>query len=317
MVRRIDWTEHIGHRLKLRDLHVFRAVVQHGSMSKAAVQLGVSHPSVSEVIAYLEHAFRVQLFDRGPRGVQPTVFGIALLNRCNNAFDELKLSIRDIEYLKDAAGGQLFIGCAESLSASILPSILDQFSRKYPRVKLHVDTVVTGTPEVSRLRDRSLDLVLARMRPVEELKFAEDLMIEVLFDEKLEIVVGADNPLARRRKIDLSDLVNEPWLLTGPDNWNFVMVAESFRARGLEMPNVVLETLSIHLRTHLIANGRFITALPRSVLQLYARPLSLKILPVKLRARPWLVAIVTLKHRGLTPIAERFIECTREFAKQL
>jgi DNA-binding transcriptional LysR family regulator len=316
MERKIDWTKQIGHRLKLRDLHVFCAVVQNGSMAKAAVQLGVSHPTVSEVISDLERTFKVELFDRGPRGVELTAFGVALLNRCNAAFDELKQSVRDIEFLKNSTGGELYIGCAESLSASILPSILDRFSQRYPRVKFRVDAVVTGTPEIPRLRDRSLDLVLARMRPLAELQFADDLTIEVLFDEQLDIVAGARSPWARRRKIDLSDLVDEPWLLTGPDNWNYVMVADAFRARGLRMPNVILETLSVHLRTNLIASGRYITALPRSVLQLYANPLSLKTLPVKLEAAPWLVAMVTLKHRRLSPVAERFIECTREFATQ-
>ena len=67
--------------------------------------------------------------------------------------------------------------------------------------------------EIPTLRDRSLDLVLARMRPLAELRFADDLNVEVLFDEKLVVVSGAQSPWARRRKIDLADLANEPWLL--------------------------------------------------------------------------------------------------------
>lgn len=317
MERKIDWANQIGHRLKLRDLHVFRTVMQHGSMSKAAAQLGVSHPTVSEVISALEHTFGVRLFDRGPHGVEPTAFGTALLQRCVAAFDELKQSTRDIEFLADSARGELRIGCAESLAASILPPIIERFSHSYPRVRLSVDAVVTGTPEIPSLRDRSLDLVLARMRPLAGLHFAHDLNVEVLFDEELVVVAGMKNLWARRRKIDLAELTNEPWLLTSSDNWNYVMIAEAFRARGLEVPNVTLQTLSIHLRTNLLASGRFITALPRSVLQLYARALSLKILAVELPITSWPVAIVTLKHRTLSPAVERFVACTREVAKSM
>ena len=61
------------------------------------------------------------------------------------------------------------------------------------------------------------------------------------------------------------------------------------------MPTIAFRTLSIYLRTNLLASGRFITALPRSVLWLYAQPLSLKILPVELPTRSWPVAIVALK----------------------
>src|SRR5262249_48285992 len=160
-------------------LHVFFTVAQCGSMAKAAAQLRVSHPTVSEAIAGLEHTFGVQLFDRGPRGVEPTVYGYALLKRTIAVFDELKQSGRDLEFLTDRTTGELRIGCAESLSASILPPIVEQFSRKYPRVVLNVDAVVTGTPEIPKLRDRSLDLVLARMRPLADLQVADDLNVEV------------------------------------------------------------------------------------------------------------------------------------------
>jgi DNA-binding transcriptional LysR family regulator len=97
--KRIDWESHIGRRLRLRDLHVFLTVVQCGSMAKAAAELGVSQPTVSEVIADLEHTYAVRLFDRSPRGVAPTIYGDALLKRSIAAFDELKQSGRDIEFL--------------------------------------------------------------------------------------------------------------------------------------------------------------------------------------------------------------------------
>src|SRR5205823_10229157 len=99
--QRIDWESQIGRRLKLRDLHVFFTVVQRGSMAKAAQQLGVSQPAVSEVIADLEYALGVKLLDRRPHGVEPTMYGDALLRRGTVAFDELKQSVRDIEFLAD------------------------------------------------------------------------------------------------------------------------------------------------------------------------------------------------------------------------
>src|SRR5438128_344606 len=101
MPRKIDWEGRTGRRLKLRDLHVYFVVVQCGSMAKAAAQLGVSQPTVSEVIADLEHTFGVRLLDRLPRGVEPTMYGNALLKRSIAAFDELKQSGRDIEFLAD------------------------------------------------------------------------------------------------------------------------------------------------------------------------------------------------------------------------
>jgi len=98
--------EQIGRRLKLRDLHVFSTVVQRGSMAKAARELGVSHPAVSEVIADLEQALGVRLLDRSAQGIEPRVYGDALLKRSVEVFDALKQSIRDIEFLSDATTGK-------------------------------------------------------------------------------------------------------------------------------------------------------------------------------------------------------------------
>ena len=137
--------------------------------------------------------------------------------------------------------------------------------------------------------------------------------LEYLFDDPLVIAAGLHSRWARRRTIDIAELIDEPWILTPPEMWNYISVAEAFRSRGLDMPKVRLFGFSVHLVNHFVANGQYLTAHPRSV----ARFCSLKALPIKLPARPWLVTIVTLKNRTLSPVVERFIECTREVAKGL
>jgi DNA-binding transcriptional LysR family regulator len=117
MPRKIDWESQIGRRLRLRDLHVFVTVVQCSSMAKAAVALGVSQPAVSEVIADLEDSLGVRLLDRGPHGVEATMYGRALLKGGTAAFDELKQCVKQIEFLGDRQVGELRIGCPESQAA--------------------------------------------------------------------------------------------------------------------------------------------------------------------------------------------------------
>src|SRR3954463_8533266 len=110
MPRKLDADSQIGRRLRLRDLHLFFTVVQWGSMAKAAAQLGMSQPAVSAVVANLEGALGVKLFDRHPQGVVPSVYGEALLRRGTAAFDELKQGIRDIEGLADPSAGEVHVG---------------------------------------------------------------------------------------------------------------------------------------------------------------------------------------------------------------
>ena len=128
MTKDIEWHARIGRRLKLRDLHVLFTVAELGSMAKAGARLGVSQPAVSEVIANLEHAVGAQLLDRTPKGVVPTIYGRALLKRSLAAFDELRQGIRDIEFMSDAATGELKLACPESIAAAVLPPVIARLS---------------------------------------------------------------------------------------------------------------------------------------------------------------------------------------------
>src|SRR5918996_672099 len=121
----MQWTERIGRRIKLRDLHVLQTVVQAGSMTKAAGQLAISVPVVSKAIAELEHTIGVPLLDRSPQGVEPTAYGRALLRRGIAAFDELR------------------VASTAPLAASFVSGVIDRLSRRYPRIVFYLTAADT------------------------------------------------------------------------------------------------------------------------------------------------------------------------------
>src|SRR5215467_690022 len=201
MPRKIDWESQIGRRLKLRDLHVFSTVVQRGSMARAARELGVSHPAVSEVIADLEHALGVKLVDRSAQGVEPTIFGDALLKRSVAVFDELKQSVRDIEFLSDATTGEVRIGCMAAPWFTLMPDVIRRFSQQYPRIEVHTDLV--DHSEVFRgLRERRYDCVLNAAPTARPEQAADDLTVEILYDDEVIVAAWTHSKWARRRKIE-------------------------------------------------------------------------------------------------------------------
>jgi DNA-binding transcriptional LysR family regulator len=313
MPRIVQWDRQIGRRLRLRDLFVFSTVVRNGSMAKAAAQLDVTTPSVSEIIADLEHVLGVRLLDRSPQGVVATVFGEALLRRGEAAFDELRQGVRDIEFLADPTSGEVRIGCPDSIMATILPPIIKEFSRQHPRAVLHVDTVPSPAIKSTVLRDRRYDLVLARSVPVPDDRSAEELNTECLFDDPLVVAAGSHTRWARRRKIDLAELVGEQWILPTPGTWTYSQVVGAFQMRGLDLPKTNLVTMAWPLIAHFLADGSFITGCARSLV----RHKSLHELPVDLAMQTWSVLVVTLKNRTLSPVVERFIQCAREVAKSM
>jgi DNA-binding transcriptional LysR family regulator len=245
MARTINWESRIGRRLRLRDLHVFFAVMRSGSMAKAAAELRVKQPTVSKAIGDLETALGVRLFDRSPQGVEPTIYGEALAECGTAVFDELKQGIRKIEFLSDPTAGELRIGCVPSVADTIVPWVIQRFARQYPRVVVHVDEAALA-PQLAGLRDRKYDFTVTRMQ---EPLIAEwnDVNAEILFYDELVVAAGVRSRWARRRHIDLTELVNEAWIVAPPYTWNYRRLAEAFQARGLDVPKASLVTLSVHI----------------------------------------------------------------------
>ena len=309
----MQMSDRIGRRIRLQDVHVLMAVVQAGSMRKAAQQLNTSQPNISKSIADLEQALGVRLLDRYRQGVEPTEYGRALLDCGIAVFDELRQGVKNIEFLADPATGEARIGGSPFLAATLACAVIDRLSRRYPRIAVHL--AVGSDPDLYRkLRDRNLDLLIAR-------KFGlidERLEFESLFDDSPYLVAaGARSPWARRRRIELAELVNESWVLPLTSGPIGSVAMEAFRASGLAYPRRTVFVDTAEGRINLLASGRFLTILARSTLRFSTGRPKFKVLPVELPSSPVLVGIVTLKNRTLSPVARLFIEHARELTKAL
>jgi DNA-binding transcriptional LysR family regulator len=318
MLKVADWDTRIGRRVRLRDLHIFLTVVQFGGMAKAALHLGISQPSVSEAIADLEAALGVRLLDRTRRGIEPTPHGATLLTYGRAAFDELRQGIKEIEFLDDPTVGEVRLACPEIIAAGFLVPTIELLSRRHPKVTLRVMQANTPTLEFPELHERNADLTLARLaREPSGGKLTDALDAEVLFNDRFCVAAGSQSRWARRRKIDLTELVNEPWIMAPYDNPGSQALIDLFRAHGLDGPKFNVTTNSVHLRNHLVGGGSYVTALPESVMRLNAGKFGLQALPLELPLPQWLVGIVTLSRRPINPAARLFIECAREVAKSM
>jgi len=307
-----DWETRIGRRLKLRDLHILSAVVQRGSMAKAARHLSLTQPAISNAIASLEHTLGVRLLDRSSKGVEATIYARALIKRGFVVFDELRQGIKDIEFLADPTRGEVRIGCPESLSAGLVPAIIDRLSRRHPQITVYIVDAQPAATGFRELRERGVDLLLGR---VFEPFCEDDVNMEVLCEDHFQLVVGAMSPWARRRKITLPELIDEPWILYPPDNVIGSFVASAFRMHGLDPPQNAVTTFSLHVRMHLLATQRFVTIMQASVLRYNAERWSLKALPIDLEIPTVPIASFSLTHRSLSPVVERFLEHAREVSK--
>jgi len=311
--RKMEWSDRIGRRIKLRDLHILLAVAECGSMAKAAKHLAISQPVVSRVIADLEQVFGVRLMDRDRHGAELTIYGDALLKRGVAAFDELRSGVAEIDFLSDPTVGELRIGAMEVIAAGFVAAVIDRISRRHPRIAFEVRT--DGTTELDReLRDRNIDLIIGRVpgRIIDE-----KVDVEILFDEPTYVAAGMRNPLVRRRRrITLADLVDELWILPSRENVARSLITEAFHASGLQIPQRVVVANSMQMLNTLVSTGRFLALHSASYLR-FSAGLVVKILPVEMPLLSTPVGIVTLKNRTLNPITKLFIEYAHTVARPL
>jgi DNA-binding transcriptional LysR family regulator len=307
------WIDRIGRRVKLRDLHILLAVAQSGSMARAAKRLAVSQPVVSKTVADLEHSLGVSLLDRTPQGVETTVYGRALLNCGAAVFDEMRRGIQEIEFLSDPTKGQLRVGGAGPFIDGFIPAVISRLTERHRELEFHA--VEGDTPTLCRmLRERRLDLAICRTSSA---TYSEDLQSQSLFEEPMFVVAGLKNQWSCRRRIDLVELLKEPWAMPESDNVAMELIDEGFRSAGIAPPKPQVVSNSMAVRTRLVETGRFLTVLPGSTLHFGAGRLHVKVLPVRLSMTTPPTQVVTLKNRTPNAIAKLFTDELRSFAKSV
>jgi DNA-binding transcriptional LysR family regulator len=309
----LRWNDRIGRRIKLSDLHILLAVVQGGSMAKAASELSISQSVVSRAINELEHTLGVRLLDRSRRGVELTQYGRTMLNCGHAVFDDLREGVEHIEFLADPTAGEVRIGATSSLLASFVSTVIERLHRRHPRMVFSV--VTTNADALLRdLDQRNLDLLLLRKFG----SFAEDqVTFEVLYDNPYFVAAGAKSPWTRRRHVELGKLINEFWVLP-PSGTRFgSIVREIFGSKGLPCPRASVISHDLAMTINLLRTGRYLAIHAESVLGFPGKHPVIRKLPVELPSVTGPVGILTLKDRALSPAAQLFMDCARELAKPL
>jgi DNA-binding transcriptional LysR family regulator len=307
-----DLIDRVERRLRLHDLRVLMTVTEAGSMGKAAEQLGTSQPAISRAIADLEHVLGVQLLDRGPRGVEATAFGRLVIARGITVFDELRQTVRDVEFLADPSAGEVRIAASIAVAVSFVSTVIERLTKQYAR--LSFDVLSTDNVTARRaLEERRVDLMIGHLiDPVP----ASRMATEILFHEPHVVVAGAKNPLLRRRNLRLKDLTGEPWMFPPPESLFGSVVQEAFAAEGLDLPRAVVTSL-LPLRGALLSTGRFLTMVPKVVSDFSPDKTAFRRLPLALPTTRRPFAIVTVKGRSLSSPAGLFIDHARKLAAQL
>jgi DNA-binding transcriptional LysR family regulator len=239
----------------LPSLLQFTAVVEYGSINRAAAPLGLSQPALTRSIGRLEEIIGAKLLHRTSRGVVPTELGHALIKHVQAIDSELHQASTTIDLIKGNIDGAVSCGAGPVSMFYLLPAAVNDFRKRWPR--LHFRLVEGHTPALlDRLRSGEIDLVVGS-------KVAEDddpdLIVENLADEEVGIFAQRHHRIFANSKCNLRDmLVHERWVLPGPwVHFNRLIDSELSR-RSVERPTACIETTSSSAVRWLVQQGDYI-----------------------------------------------------------
>jgi DNA-binding transcriptional LysR family regulator len=219
--------------LNLRQIEAFKAIMENGTVSRAAEVLNVSQPAVSKLIGHLEFDTGVRLFDRVRRRLVPTDHALRLHQEVERIFAGVRQVESVVEAIRREEQGRIAIGVMPALSRSFIQRATSAFRRSHPQVFCSVQAKSSDWI-VERVVARKLDVGLVNLRAASPYATLEPLM-----DHPFVCIMPIGHPLAVKRVIVPQDLEGTPFVTFHSETVSTYGIEEMFRASGV-VPQTVL-----------------------------------------------------------------------------
>ncbi len=305
----MDMPKLLDGRLKLRHLLLVDALSRQGSVVGAAAALHITQPVATRSLHDIESILGVSLFDRGPRGITPTIFGEAFTTHALAVIAQLTEAGRHVVELADANRGTVIVGTHLAGSNVLLPGAIARLKVHHPLLTV---VVREGTPEqlLTDLEAGRIDLIVGRLTsPTDDTATRRNL-----YAESVELVTRVDHPLAHREDVQLEELRGFPWILPGVETVLRRELEEFFARNGLPLPENRVEATSFLTVRQLLVETDMIAVLPSLIPRDDAR---LTTLSITLDPIGHSVGITSSATRTSSPSAQALIATLESFATEL
>lgn len=240
--------------MDIRQLRYFAAVVDAGSLSKAALKLSISQPSLSQQIAEMEDDLGVALLLRSWSGISPTEAGLAMYRHAKTILKQVEQMRDDVKRGEHSLSGQVAVGLPTSVASVLAVPLFDRIRADYPGIQLQLFESMSGYLG-ELLANGRLDMAVL-FRETE----TRGVTVLPLFNELL-CVHGAPwigDPASA--SVPLALLSGVPLVLPGKSNGLRLMIERAFAAAGMEL-NVVADIDSLPTMLELARRGSVATIL--------------------------------------------------------
>jgi len=302
--------DYLRTRLKTRHLLLVVALDEEGSIHRAAERLAMTQPAASKMLRELEELVEAPLFERLPRGVRPTPYGLALIRHAGSVARSLDQARDDLQALKGGTHGQVALGAITAPAVGLMPQALAAVKQRYGGMRLSLE-IDTSNVLLERLAQDRLDLVVGRLAAGHD-QLA--LRYEPLGLEPVCAVVRPGHPLLSAPGLDLPALVDCGWIVPPAGSVLRHRFNLMFQRASLPLPANTIETAALLFTTRLLEHSDMVAVLAEEVARYYAAYRMLEILPVSLPCHMDDFGIITRVDLPLSPAAALVADILRSTA---
>jgi DNA-binding transcriptional LysR family regulator len=291
-------------------MRIFQEVVRQGSITEASRALGYTQSAVSRHIAALEAEYGVQLLERGPTGVEPTPYGIRVLQHADAVLTRDAQLRRELDGLQRGVLGHVTVGAFPTAVAGLIPTAFTALRESRPDTT--VSLIEATTPALLEgIHAGDLDVAIVTEGP-DDPRTTNPLNVTHLLDEQLVVAVGRGHRLARRRTIHLHEVMEETFITGSVSDENYLLRAHRLDDFQPRSQVVVADWIG---KFACVAAGIGIALVPQLVTR--ALPAGISILKLRNDQAPYrrVVAVTNPRHRP-SDLTTTFIRLARRAARQ-
>ena len=246
--------------MEIQQLRHLMAAVEHRNLLKAADKTFISQSGLSRSIKSLEQRLGVPLLIRGPKGVEPTVYGHSVLRRAKVILNEVAKSIQEVRAIEQARVGEVTFGITPNYATYLVPQLLAELHRDRPG--LRVTVITDGFVElIERVKSESIDFAFGLIGQVRR---SDGIVIEAIRGHRARVMASSSHRLAQQGTCTSADLAAAEWAMLNGEG-----VQRSFglffETRGLPVPAQVLRSNSISLVRQMVKDSNVLSILPEEV----------------------------------------------------
>lgn len=243
--------------MELIDLKVFAAVVEHGTATKAAKMIGMTQPGVSKHLSRLEENVGGKLFKREGKYLVINEYGDFLYEKVKKILGAVE-ELSDCSYDALMPAGSLKLGLTDAATLIVTPPSLVEFRKKYPRIHISLDVDSSTHIEEGIIGGRyDIGVITASPKPN---PFFDQ---EILYEDCIDVVVGHDHALAKKKRVTLQEITDFPLIISPRRRRTRAILEDVFKTQGVK----INDTIEVYIPTaavRLAEAGLGVALLPRA-----------------------------------------------------